>query len=462
MKNYYHYSFFLSAAVLVLMSLVSFIAPATLGDVKLRQTNILGDVVSGEELRAVVGWETPTLPMANFVTLDIENILNDSIKELRAELRPVPVRRPVVEVKGLVAIEDFSDDGYSLAPFYEKLARAKTSGAKVRVAVMGDSFIEGDIMTCDLREMYQTAYSGAGVGFVPLSSQVAGFRATVKHRFQGITQHSLLKEGARGDYTLSGYTFTPAEGATVEYEGSKFRKHLARFTQARLVFVNRGSTVIKALINGSREVEFRPESSETLQVFETTDTISTIKYTFENVEGFTGYGVYLDTPRGVSVDNYSVRGNSGAPMARLNAQLCRELDRLEPTDLIILEYGLNVVSADVMNYNGYKKQMLQVIAALQAAFEGVPILMMGVSEQSIQQDGQFVTNPAVQAMDKAQRETAKTAGIAYWSTLRAMQQLGGMDKFVEFGWAAKDYTHVGTGGGRKIAQKLFEALEATK
>ena len=59
----------------------------------------------------------------------------------------------------MTCIEDYSDSTHrGMAPFYEALNRL-SSGSEddnlVRIAVFGDSFIEADIFTADLREMLQ-------------------------------------------------------------------------------------------------------------------------------------------------------------------------------------------------------------------------------------------------------------------------------------------------------------------
>ena len=41
-------------------------------------------------------------------------------------------------------------------------------------------------------------------------------------------------------------------------------------------------------------------------------------------------------------------------------------------------------------------------------------------------------------MAQAQREAARNAGAAFWSTYEAMRSLGGMARFVQNGWAGKD------------------------
>lgn len=52
--------------------------------------------------------------------------------------------------------------------FYEALDEVKER--PVHIAYFGDSFIEADILTGDLRDMLQERYGGCGVGFVDATS----------------------------------------------------------------------------------------------------------------------------------------------------------------------------------------------------------------------------------------------------------------------------------------------------
>lgn len=103
---------------------------------------------------------------------------------------------------GMTCIEDYGDSTRrGMAPFYEALDRLSsdetnddynTSGdGMVRIAVFGDSFIEADIFTADLREMLQKRYGGCGVGFVTITSMTSGFRPTVRHSFGGWSSHAV-------------------------------------------------------------------------------------------------------------------------------------------------------------------------------------------------------------------------------------------------------------------------------
>ena len=80
---------------------------------------------------------------------------------------------------GMTCIEDYSDSTLrGMTPFYKALDRVSSDDSddkQVRIAVFGDSFIEADIFTADLREMLQKQFGGCGVGFVTITSMTSGF-----------------------------------------------------------------------------------------------------------------------------------------------------------------------------------------------------------------------------------------------------------------------------------------------
>ena len=67
--------------------------------------------------------------------------------------------------KGVEPIADFSaGKAGGMDAFYAKLSEVKQLNRPVRIAYFGDSFIEGDILTSNLRELFQQHFGGSGVG----------------------------------------------------------------------------------------------------------------------------------------------------------------------------------------------------------------------------------------------------------------------------------------------------------
>ena len=85
----------------------------------------------------------------------------DSTQAEDATLLPPPPKPAFVETcpTGKVCIEDYSDDTQrGMQPFYKALDELVAGKRLVRIAYYGDSFVEGDILTADLREMLQNKY----------------------------------------------------------------------------------------------------------------------------------------------------------------------------------------------------------------------------------------------------------------------------------------------------------------
>ena len=181
---------------------------------------------------------------------------------------------------------------------------------------------------------------------------------------------------------------------------------------------------------------------------------------FRNAAGFRALGVVMEDEQGVSVDNYSLRGNSGMILEDLDSAECRALNRLHTYDLIVLQYGLNIANDSILQYGWYGRRMEKAIRHVRACFPTADILLMGVSDRSRQESGEFRTMPSVLALLHAQRQTAKRAGIPFWNTFGAMGGRNSMVRYVEKNWASKDYTHLGFGGGRELSRVLMEALLA--
>lgn len=200
-KDYTRSGFYITSLVIILLLCVSFIPSFRVGNVVVKRANILSDVVTFQDERLV--------PVSDMDLLDT-SFLDD--------FKPVPVQEvvdatgvtgpegipgedgtdaeglsvPCVEGPGIVPITDYSPDEQMMARFYHALAY-EADERTVRIAVLGDSFIEADIITADMREQLQMAYGGSGVGFVPFSTPLSKYRGTVTHNHEGWTDYNLIK-----------------------------------------------------------------------------------------------------------------------------------------------------------------------------------------------------------------------------------------------------------------------------
>lgn len=356
-------------------------------------------------------------------------------------------------------IQDFSPGHIGLKRFYKALKERNQLGRPVRIAFMGDSFIEGDIMVSDFRSLMQKEYGGRGVGFVPITSVTAQFRPTVDQKASGWKTWSMLNDQSH-EYVLPGMVFEANKGkATVHLKNTKRHAELPEVGTAKLIYMENKGTSMQLVLNDSADTISRvlaPTDKIAQNISE--GIITQASYTFTDTEGFKALGIALEDESGVIVDNFSLRGNSGMILDRFSQERCRQWSEVRPYDLIVLQYGLNVISKDMLDYSWYRKRMTGVIRHLQECFPETDILLLGVTDRSHVVNGKYETMPEVLALLRAQRQIARNAGIPFWNMFAAMGGENSMVRFVNNNWASKDYTHFSFRGGRELANALMKAL----
>lgn len=365
-------------------------------------------------------------------------------------------------------IFDFQDDSTSaLAHFFQSLNAGKKKKRKTRIAYFGDSMIEGDLISQDLRECMQDYFGGEGVGYVPITSIVSGFRTSVFHSFEGWTTYNLLENVPAGhSLGISGYCFVPntfnvvdtnntKAGSSVKYTAVK-RKHLSKFYQTKLIYgKSEGENYV--IINGNR---YKLGGTNLVNELTVNTFAQQVNARFQCKSPIDVYGFSLESDSGVFVDNFSFRGNSGLPIQKVKQAIYSSTNECLDYDLIILEYGLNAVNPTVTDFSWYERGMNVVIKHMQASFPNASILLISVGDKSYRKDGVYQTDPSVPILVEAQKRMAKDNKLAFWSLYDAMGGSGSMVKWVEgdTAFANKDYTHFNFKGAHKVGKLLFNKI----
>lgn len=395
----------------------------------------------------------------------VEQLANDSITS-----NDSVKFNAIASVKGQSNIIDFkTDTTSSLSYFFQSLNATKKQKKKTRIAYFGDSMIEGDLITQDLRSAMQDNFGGYGVGFVPITSIVAGFRSSVIHSFNGWTTYNLI-ENPPVDHVLgiSGYGFVPniidpddtsnmVSESWVKYTTVN-KKHINKFYETKLLYGKSGDEN-NVIINGSR-YSLKGEKTVNQLVIADQNASQCIKATFQCKTPLDVFGFSMESDSGVFVDNFSFRGNSGMPITKVSQSVYSGTNNFLEYDLIILEYGLNAVNSKVTDYSWYERGMNNVIKHLQASFPNTSILLISVGDKSYRKNGVYETDPSVPILVEAQKRMAKNNKIAFWSLYDAMGGNGSMVKWVEGDTilANKDYTHFNFKGAHKAGKLLFTKL----
>ncbi len=354
-----------------------------------------------------------------------------------------------------IRIYDFSPDSTGLKTFIAKLDTSYTQHNTLRIAVLGDSFIEGDILCDALRNQLQAKYGGQGIGLIGMTSIVAGFRRSISHNFGSWETEFCLNKGQEAQ-TMYGYRYHARAGAFAQYRAQKNKNCHAKAT----LYYSTTNDVDLEIRTDSTSTNIRLENSNGLLQSKVIYSGQAQKKLSLNVIGnataLTVFGLGLDDHNGVSLDNISIRGSAGYQITSLDPVQTKAMAELRPYDLIVVEYGLNVVSAKQTNYESYRKTMGKCIQNLKSYYPNTPLLILGVSDR-YNASGSLHKNSV--SMNKSQLGMAQDNGTAFWSVLEAVMQMGGVKELTMKGWADRAYTHLSHKGGEKVAEKLFEAIE---
>lgn len=370
--------------------------------------------------------------------------------------------------EGVVCIDDFAGtQSHGMHHFYKALqALKKQPERKVRIAFYGDSFIEADILTSELRKLLQNTYGGEGVGFLPMrSDRNDKYRNTVALSQAGWREFEMVSPkadasqlGIAGLYlhaTPQAYTEVQAKP---DMQPQTWEQHLVYYSKG----IEQTMPEWRCEV-GESTLPVRVTQHGSVCVAQAEQRTNRVRWQLQATTREAAYwGMSIEGKGGIVLDNFSMRGETGLSLSKLSAARLADFQAARPYDLIILQYGLNIVTNKQMESHTYFEQMRVVVATLKQAFPTTSILVFGISDRAQRQHGTYATMPNLLDYAQQQRQWAADEGLAYWDTYAAMQYDGGIVGFVNATprCAALDYTHVNHAGGARIAKHLYAALNA--
>ena len=352
--------------------------------------------------------------------------------------------------------EDNSENNKNLNFFFNQIDSIQTNKKNVRIAFFGDSFVEGDILTGELRKLLQGKFGGNGVGFVPLASQTSGFRSTIRHTHKNILAYNVVfNHQLNLPFAAGGYYFTPKINNAINYNLHKPVNKIRLFYQSATASNFTYSTPIikdKKIIlpptNTLSNFDFNDQNIKSLQ----------LKLPCSNFTSI--YGLSFEDSIGITLDNFGLRSNSGTGIGKITDKKHREFDSLQDYKLIVLQYGLNATSKNQKNFTAYHQKMKTLIERIKKNYPNATIVLFSVSDRCILQNGKLCTMNSIPLMVDTQRKIAQQSGIVFWNLFQAM---GGTNSIIKFAkskpsLAAGDYIHLTHKGGEYIARIFYNEL----
>ena len=409
-------------------------------------------VWGGYELRwptltRVLGTEQPdrqdTTALAALEELEEFPVFTDTIvpADTVAEGEPLPAVPKV-------PVDSTTDSRLFLHSFYTSLPAAQTR--VVRVVHYGDSQIEEDRMTQQIREMLQNRYGGKGVGLLPLVQTIP----TVT---------------TRQELRMNGRNVTPMQGPR------RYLVYGPKHDQRKDGLygpMGQSAWMADSLVRGSEAVDAVavPQTDgshyELWKVFADSSVHYTCSGDTVHLRGKGAvYGMSQESGTGIIVDNIPMRGCLGLVFTHVDSAQLGTFYRDENVRLIIMQYGGNAIpfNKKAGTIQSIVYGLRDQVRYIRACAPQTSILFIGPSDMLTLSNGEWVTYPMVPYMDGLLRKMALEENIAYFSLYRWMGGAGSMLRWKELGLAGEDGVHFTRAGARKAGKAVAEwLLEGTE
>lgn len=359
--------------------------------------------------------------------------------------------------KGTIVSFDADTNKCALAGINKKLFQlANGEPVKIRIAWFGDSQIEGDLITKDVRELLQNYFNKkAGVGFVPLTSVCGNFRQTSQMLINGTLEADNFKELTnRSKLFLSGYSYFGTDFEVLFND--KVPKEVNQMSQKWLLFGKGDSIVV--IKNGDTTKHSAQQSFNKILLSESTS--NKIKLRIKT--NYTPiYGISSEPKYGIVVDNFSFRGTSGENLNHISNALLADVNAKQKYDLVIYQYGINLLfKPNETNFDYYNRLIGPALRKLKANFYNSDFLLLSCSDRAFKYDGVWQSATGIDSLVKLQSKLAFDNKLAFYNLYRSIGGKGTIVKWADstYQMANKDYIHFNSRGARKVGNLIFKAL----
>lgn len=348
---------------------------------------------------------------------------------------------------------------------------ARRKGITWRIVHYGDSQIEMDRISSDLRESLQERFGGEGTGMFPALGNVpsASIYKSASGGFVHYTMYgdSTTVRAPHRRYGVMAQLSSLSGGGTVSMRASSSRYAKPRTKKFSTVSVLLGKNsegfsakLVSDTIRPKATVLDRDTLGARLITWKLPHSVSKATISFKGNAEI--YGVMADGRGGVAVDNIPLRGSSGTIFSRIDENVMTRSMSLDHTNLIILQFGGNMMPSvyNSKSISTYATSVRKQIAYFKKVAPRAKILFIGPSDMGKSVGGKIVTWPRLPEMIDSLRSAALDSGAAYWDLYSVM---GGENSMVRWAkhspaYAGPDYIHFTQKGAEIVGGALAKSI----
>jgi len=364
----------------------------------------------------------------------------------------------------------FTEEGpNSMQAFFEKLSESKQE--LNRIWYFGDSQIEGDRITSEIRRIFQSQYGGNGIGYVPLSNP-ATYSILELDEPQNANWKKLNCFRDKKKFSLfgpSGQAFVSTSTKSVEFRGFGIKINKALNYQKLLVQTlpdSLGELQWKRAKDSTWKLARKTIKSKFLQEFLVTDTpiIGKVNFRYRAINPIV-YGYSIESQnKGVQVDNMGIRGHSGDGLSNINSTLLIEESQRQNVSLIVLHYGNNMVpyiKIDGSQEKWVKNIFRNIISKYQKCCPNTSILLVGPGDMGFRAGGEMKNYESCILLNRWMQGVAQEKKLSFFDFYGYMLESGGILEWQKKGLASLD-GHLSPSGQRAFARTFTRELNGAK
>ncbi len=364
----------------------------------------------------------------------------------------------------------------SSIPLEGFLDSLKFSKRQIRIIYYGDSQIEGDRITSYLRHSLRKGRGGSGPGlFLPLMpvmyTKSIWLRSSsnwkrynyLSYKAGEISHRNLGPFMAICRYLPDKVKTREIEKAYVSIRPSSYADSATATYDKLRIFYGNTTGNVNIIVKGDGNLLY----SDSLKRGEGYNEINCrlegkkdITIEFKGRVSPDIYGISIESDSGVVVDNIPQRGSAGLEFTMVNRNNLREAYKKLSPDLIILQYGLNIVKNVREDYSYYEKGLVRQLSLIKSLSPLTSILVVGVTDMAANEGDSVKSYNNIPSIVEAQKNAAKKDEVFFWDSYLAM---GGRSSIIKWAGkepplAQKDYVHLTYQGADTLSKLLVSSL----
>ncbi|MGE5421439.1 MAG: MBOAT family O-acyltransferase [Chloroflexota bacterium] len=347
---------------------------------------------------------------------------------------------------------------------------------QTRIIYYGDSQIEGDRVTARLRESLRKIAGGTGPGlFLPVMpvmyTKTAWVRSSsnwtrynyLSYRNNEISHRKFGPFMAICRYLPEGVVSESPEKAFVKIRPSKPADSLSSVYDKLRVFYRNTDGSVSIRVLGDEKLIREDTLSRSDRINEFTCWLNNpdeVTLEFAGRSSPDIYGISIESETGVIVDNIPQRGSAGLEFTMVDEKNLRESWSLLHPDLIILQYGLNIVRNVRSDYSYYVTGLARQLTLIRKISGNIPVIVVGLTDMATGKGDSLRSYPNIPVIVQAQKKAAQETGVLFWDSWHSM---GGESSIIKWSrktppLAQKDLVHLTYEGADTLATLLADSL----